>query len=296
MRRIFLRAAISLLATAFSAAPVCAWTSELPCAVTRLKYHLRLEPSAHRRAMAEMMWNVGGDTARVLRFEVPPLSEADVRLGFESRWSLIDRAGGHDSVMATGVVCGRYKTAREGFSAVLDAYPDGASVCLGGDIAGTVIPVDFDCGRPGGIGYSSVSGLRELKNTVRYTAAARPLPCPFDGGRVQIESRLAASHDPYEGIWTFMDRETDPSRAVPGAPYELAVAADSTGYVIVNLADMTVKGRMRPTRFAGNFDLEWYDASGRSTGPECYAAYELQNLAVRFHFPLLGATLRFRRR
>lgn len=56
-----------------------------------------------------------------------------------------------------------------------------------------------------------------------------------------------------------------------------------------------VKGRLRPTGFAGNFDLEWLDSTGSVASSENYADLDSSSGILSLRFPLLESTLRFRR-
>lgn len=266
--------------------------------VEMLKYHLRLRPDKTRASGCEMLWNLRGDSCRVLRFEIPALVSSDELTGFESRWTLMHRVGSRDSIISSGVFRSRYASgAGIGFSAILNADASGGTVCLGGDVVSETVAVDFDSMNPGGIGYGSDGILAEINNRILYRSVSRPEYSRM-GDIDELKKHIASSADPFEGIWEYMDRENDPAKAVPGAAYILATVSDGRGgYEIVNLTEpgMVLKGRMMPTRFASNFDLRWRDRSGRDAGPECYAAYEIENLTLRFYFPLLGTSMRFRR-
>lgn len=266
--------------------------------VEMLKYHLRLRPAKSRASICELVWNRRNDSCRVLRVEIPAIVSCDELTGFESRWMMFERGGECDSLVSEGKFRSHYAAGDGcGFSIILNADSEGGTVCLGGDVVAVAVPVAFDSASPGAVGYTCKDKLQELENRIWF----RELP---DAERSRFASEeelrgyLAVSKDPYEGIWEFMDRENDPVKAVPGAAYILATAADGRGgYEIVNLTapGMYLKGRMCPTKFAANFDLFWRDANGRDVGSECYAAFEIQNLALRFSFPLLGASMRFRR-
>lgn len=266
--------------------------------VEMLKYHLRLRPDMKRDAVCELIWNLRDDSCRVLRFVVPPIVSNDEMTGFESSWTLVDRKCGHDSILDTGTFRSRYAGGDGvGFSAVLNADGSGGTVCLGGDAVAETVAVGFDNMVPGGIGYWCSDSLGEIKNRIWFRSLPAPERSRF-ADKAAIKEYLSGSTDPCEGIWEFMDRENDPSKAVPGSAYVLATVSDGKGgYEIVNMSDpgMFLKGRMKATRFASNYDLTWRDRSGRDVGPECYAVFEIQNLTLRLYFPLLGASMRFRR-
>ena len=112
---------------------------------------------------------------------------------------------------------------------------------------------------------------------------------------------IAASHDINECVWTYHDRDTDPLRVSLGGDYRLATVRDSSGgYKIVYLSGhdswqpLRIKGRMKPTGFIGEYDLDWLDADGVSMGPDCSALISDGSL-LTLRFPLYESTLRFRR-
>lgn len=116
-----------------------------------------------------------------------------------------------------------------------------------------------------------------------------------------------------EGVWNYFDRDNDPLWAVPGGTYRLAVVRNDgnagdgetgIGYDIIYISGAEtrasrwrcgmLKGRLRPTRFEGNYDLEWYDSEMVDMGRECYAELTGSEL-LTFRFPLFRSSMRFAR-
>lgn len=124
---------------------------------------------------------------------------------------------------------------------------------------------------------------------------------------VDPEEAVGASRQlrPVEGLWKYLDRETDPGLAVNGGNYRLAIAANSDGgFDIIymegastNAAEWKrgmLKGRLTDLGFDDHYRLEWFDAMHRTMGGECYARMESADV-ITFNFPLYGASLRFQR-
>lgn len=118
-----------------------------------------------------------------------------------------------------------------------------------------------------------------------------------------LEALSAPGRDPLEGCWKYLDRDSDPELARPGGRYRLAVVSTGPGeYDIVYLSGAEVcaprwhpgmvRGRLRATRFADSYDLEWIDAEGRALTRDVHATVE-QGSILSLCFPLYHTTLRF---
>lgn len=293
------------LASAFTAAAAqpCENTVAIADAVESVDYHLRLKPHKTRTARCTLVWNASDSSAgRSIVFDIPPVVQCDSRLGFVSRYTVFSG----DSAIAAGEFTGMYAAAEPGFSAVLRADGTGSSVSLGGKKSECLVPVPFDSGRPGLVGYTSDIALEELRNSLRYKS--RPQTEFADCESVAaLEAALEHSDDPREGVWHYLDRDLKEGKAFLGGEYTIALKATADGgYDIVYLygarygADswcpLMIKGRLRPTPFAGHYDLEWLDASGRALDRETSADFEIEGKVLRLNMPLYGGTLRFRRR
>lgn len=108
---------------------------------------------------------------------------------------------------------------------------------------------------------------------------------------------------PLEGIWKYLDRVTDERYSRLGGYYTIALLADDNGgYDIIYVDGARTnskrwqcgmrKGRLTPTIFNNNFDLEWYDAEMVDCSDETSAQVE-QDVILGLSFPLLKSSLRF---
>ena len=153
----------------------------------------------------------------------------------------------------------------------------------------------------------------------RLTASA---PCRLIGAGIEAEEAPNLSsgmsvdeieryfsentHQAPEGIWEYLDRDTDPSLALPGGSYRLAVMKSGEGdFMVIYLGGAVtnasawhpgmVKGRIRDLGFTDHYGLEWNDAMMLPMDSECYAELPSPEV-ISFHFPLWGnASLRFRK-
>lgn len=107
-----------------------------------------------------------------------------------------------------------------------------------------------------------------------------------------------------QGVWKYLDRDTDSRMALAGGRYTLAIVKqeDSDGYDIIYLDGAEThadswqpgmkKGELKPTIFSGHYDLIWYDAAMEPITLDAHASIE-QGAILTLSFPLLKSTLRF---
>ncbi len=264
-----------------------------------LDYHLRLAAQKRRSYTAEMIWNADSTHSRRLRVRVPAITECDPRLGFETRYEVLEG----DSIVSSGIVYDIYPSGGDAaFSIVLGVEPDGARVWLGASSRSACTAVPFDADTPAGIGYVADIDVAELRNEIRYRSL--PEPRYVESSRLDTIGR---SEDMLEAYWTYLDRDMRPEASLPGGAYTLATVSDGRGgYDIVYIegADYgrdrwtkgRVKGHIRPSGFINHYDLVWYDAAGREISGEVSADVELGGAVLRLNFPLYSASIRFRRR
>lgn len=123
-----------------------------------------------------------------------------------------------------------------------------------------------------------------------------------------ISTRLASAMAP-AGIYTYLDRSGDPAVTRPGGRYRLAIVPDGDCFLILYMGGAEVepdfwkpgmlKGRLRPTPFQGQYDLDWYDAHGDTlpAAADSYAVYDFSARTFAMTFPSLdGAIVRFAHR
>lgn len=129
-----------------------------------------------------------------------------------------------------------------------------------------------------------------------------------DRTQESLTAHFAASSDPVEGYWQYLDRENDPQYARPGGRYLLAVVKnDSLGedcYDILYIdgaetwrdrwKPMMLKGRLRSTIFVDHYDLEWTDSTFDTIERDIHATVTDKSI-LTLSFPLLKTTMRFSR-
>lgn len=127
-----------------------------------------------------------------------------------------------------------------------------------------------------------------------------------------LSEYFAASNDPLEGIWSYLDRDTDDRRAVPGGNYTFAIvrhddshprmAAGKIVYDIIYAGGAKVnsrewkpgmlKGHLLATRFENHFDVVWIDSMMEVMDDELSVDFT-PPLILSFEFPIYHARLRF---
>ena len=118
-----------------------------------------------------------------------------------------------------------------------------------------------------------------------------------------LTDRFLATAEPMEGFWDYVDRDNDTDYARLGGNYRLALVADGQGgYDIIYVSQARVnadkwrpgmlKGRLAPTIFRDRYDLEWFDAMGKSVDSEMYATVADGRL-LTLHFPIYKSRFRF---
>lgn len=282
--------------------------TELGEPVLNLKYHVRMAVARNRTLAFSLLWNVAADgSARRADIAADPVAEADATGSSRCRYAVYTIApDGRETLENAGEGCFTYAT--EGttcFSAVLSADESGANIGLGSATAELTVPVDFDYEFPGAIGFAHTMKDKVVNNLI-ISAHRPPLrTAPFADFNA-LRQYLAASQDVHEGLWEYLDRDVDRTKAVMGAEYRIATVADGKGgYHIVFLEgdapgnaefrQMDIKGHLAATQFVEHYDLQWIAASGALLDKDTSADIEQGMAILRLNFPLLKSTLRFRR-
>lgn len=276
-------------------------------AVQTLRYHLRLKPARISDTRCSLIWNYL-DSANYQRFdyEIPAVLSTHQELGFDGKYKVVSVIDGQDNVLDSGEYHSDYPNGDGcGFSVILTAQSDYASVSLGGKKLTKTIEIPFERKTPGAIGYRSEKALEELQNEVLMLPSSPVEWAEFESIEA-LEEYLRSSTDGYEGLWMYLDRDTEPTKAHLGGRYALATISDGNGgYKIVYLdganaqetiwQPLMIKGHLRPTVFRDHFDLKWLDAAGDPVLDEGNATYEIEGMALKITLPLHKATLRFSR-
>ncbi len=117
-----------------------------------------------------------------------------------------------------------------------------------------------------------------------------------------LDEYLAASIDPMEGYWKYLDRDMEDKWLRLGGRYTLAVVRADDGYDLIYINGAQVKksqwqpcmlkGHITRTQFTGNYDLCWIDATMEPISEDCYAAIE-NGVILTLNFPIYKSQVRF---
>ena len=129
------------------------------------------------------------------------------------------------------------------------------------------------------------------------------LTCPLT--ETEVLSMLENSVDPTEGLWMYLDRDTDDNRARLGGRYTFYIIRYNDSYLLlyksgaeVNASQwspLMIKGRMKPTRFVGHYDLVWYDSLLEPMDDDTYASIDGAGI-LTVEFPVYRSRMRFYRK
>lgn len=149
----------------------------------------------------------------------------------------------------------------------------------------------------------------------RYDSRVRPVvarapivyrfePHKYRMSRDQLDAYLAESSDMTEGLWEFMDSDIGVEGTVSLAPLRIATLRDGDGYAIVYLGGydtpgvwhaMDIKGRLTPTPFIRDYDLQWYCVDGVELVGQIHANVDEGGSILTLNLGSQPMTVRFRR-
>ena len=135
------------------------------------------------------------------------------------------------------------------------------------------------------------------------TSASQSLNIPdIKWTKEQLDNHFLSSRDPYEGYWTYLDRETDDNTMRLGGRYTIAIVARDSGYDIFFVDGAKVnadkwacgmtKGRLTPTIFTDNYTATWTDATFNNITSDVYATFE-SGAILSVKFPTHRSQIRF---
>ena len=117
-----------------------------------------------------------------------------------------------------------------------------------------------------------------------------------------LDEYFAASEDPVEGYWKYLDRDMQDEWLRLGGRYTLAVVRADDGYDLLYIDGAQVKkslwspcmlkGHIKKTIFSGNYDLMWIDATMEPMNDDTYATIE-NGVILTFNFPIYKSQVRF---
>ena len=119
-----------------------------------------------------------------------------------------------------------------------------------------------------------------------------------------LDDYLAASTDPIEGYWRYLDRDMEEKWLRLGGRYTLAVVRSDDGYDLIYIDGAQVKkslwqpgmlkGHLTRTVFSGSYDLTWIDATMEPISEDAHASIE-NGIILTLSFPVYKSQVRLAR-
>ncbi len=157
------------------------------------------------------------------------------------------------------------------------------------------------------IGYITGPGAStRVERTVLSLPEQQTQIIPTDWTTESLSSHFNNSHDPLEGFYSYLDRDTEDKWLRLGGRYTIAVVANQEGnYDIIYISGAQVrkdlwhtgylKGSLTPTPFSGTYTATWIDATFIPFTLDVQASFtESSILTIRF--PVYRSQVRFYRR
>ena len=120
--------------------------------------------------------------------------------------------------------------------------------------------------------------------------------------REALDRHFAASKNPYEGYWTYLDRDMEDKWLKLGGRYTIALVETEKGYDVIYVEGAQVKksqwhlgmkkGEMTKTIFTDNFTGLWHDATQEAIDQDVYVTFE-SGVILCFKFPVYKSQIRF---
>jgi|GEM_PF-516055 len=139
--------------------------------------------------------------------------------------------------------------------------------------------------------------------TIRDDEASTTVTTSSDWTRENLDERFAASTDPLEGYWKYLDREMEDQWLRLGGRYTLAVVRsgeDTYDLIYVDGAQVKksmwqtgmTKGRLTKTIFTDHYDGVWIDATMQPIDRDVYATIT-DGVILALDFPVYKSQVRF---
>lgn len=272
--------------------------------VDRATIHVRLAADSHECTRWSLIWNYTDDANfNRATLVLPPHGQHTDLYSTETRVEVVRYTGGK----AEEVCSRKIADAIEGgkcMNSLKLVYDGGrATLYAGSSDQREVCAVPFGVGG-GVVAYFSDGPVRVQRVDVRSHVASAPRSCGY-ASLEELAEHIRKSADPMEGFWEYLDRSNDPAKAVTGGSYTLATVRQGDAYNIVYVKGAEVasaawrplqlKGRLTPTIFRGNYDMEWITAAMQTIDRDADAQLSDDHAILTLRFPALGAQMRLRR-
>ena len=186
----------------------------------------------------------------------------------------------------------------------VDVDEQGAIVSIGKNDLQQVLEVPVK--RPAGmvqVGYLVGPGARTaVERAVLTIENEKQIAASTLWSLEDLDEYLAASADPVEGYWKYLDRDMQDEWLRLGGRYTLAVVRADDGYDLIYMDGAQVKksqwqpgmikGHISKTQFTGNYDLNWIDATMEPIDKDAYATIE-NGVILTLYFPVYKSQVRF---
>ena len=117
-----------------------------------------------------------------------------------------------------------------------------------------------------------------------------------------LDMHFANSKDPYEGYWTYLDRDMEDQWLRLGGRYTIALVNNGHGYDVIYVDGAQVKksqwhsgmkkAELSSTIFTDNFTGMWYDATMSPINEDVFVTFE-SGVILNFKFPVYKSQIRF---
>lgn len=270
--------------------------------IRSLLYHVRVIPARNSDTHLQLYWNyVDSCQYRRVDVTIPAAVHADVGMPMAAEWELATCSGANDSVVNRGTAWLRMGDAADGAMSLILRCDRGGAVLEFGDtqVRQTEL-IDYDYYSPGALALRSDRRTFLATHTIVEESRIVPemLDCTLDSAFeiVKNSSGKAAV------VWTYLDRNTDPTKLNVDLGYMLMTYPQDNGDLLIVLAQdtatrkaLTIIGRLRKTPFANHYDLEWITSDGLMLSIDTSADLQLDGQILALNFPLLDSVIRFRR-
>jgi hypothetical protein len=120
--------------------------------------------------------------------------------------------------------------------------------------------------------------------------------------REALDRHFAQSKNPYEGYWTYLDRDMEDTWLKLGGRYNIALVENAQGYDIIYVDGAQVKkslwhtgmkkAEMTATIFTDNYSGRWFDATFQPISDDVFVTFE-SGVILNFKFPVYKSQIRF---
>lgn len=281
----------------------------LPGTFNSIDYHLRIEiPRNCSYASWETILTYDDNSTTIIIAERDGISFDDVLYGlplkvrvrsYNSKGSLT-KFSDYDIIKDIDPVC-------DGWSMTITLNSDDTQAIFSIGQKSNLLSFPIECKNLKTISSSSDSNLR-LARLSLFVNETESLESSFINSYDHLRSILTQSNNTAEGLWRYLDRDTDLRRLNLGGSYMLATVSAPDGSIeILYLGQaggsssnskrwkpLMLKGRLIPTIFMNHYDLEWFDAFGSKISYETSADI-IDGAILKLNFPMQGGTVRFQK-